>query len=171
MKNWKIVCIQWHVFCICHNLKKNFFIIMSKTMKCLGATIAFYFLLTLLFSTLSIISSLEKKESSQIFASTQSNLLQNHANRHKLFQEKWKTFFRLLVGIHKPRISQTSLLPQTKNNILFRYAVNKFLLIIIYLFENYPISRSTLVVLPSWKFCLFLGKMHVFSTFKYLGGK
>ena len=100
---------------------------MSKTMKCLSATIVLYFLLTLLFSTLSIISSLEKKENSQIFASTQSNLLQNHANRHKLFQEKWKTFFRLLVGIHKPRISQTSLLPQTKNNILFRYAVNKFL--------------------------------------------
>jgi len=40
-----------------------------------------------------------------------------------LFQEKWKTFFRLLVGIHKP---QTSLLPQTKNNIL-SLIINKFL--------------------------------------------
>jgi len=35
-----------------------------------------------------------------------------------VFEKKWKTFSQLLIGIHKPRITQTSLLPKRKNNIL-----------------------------------------------------
>ena len=78
----------------------------------LAAAIALYVLLTLLFSTLSTTSSRE---------------LQNHENRHKVFAKKWKTFFQLLVGIHKLRtVDQTSLLPQYKNNILF-LIINQFL--------------------------------------------
>jgi hypothetical protein len=110
---------------------KNFFRIMSKTMKFrLAAAIALYFLLTLLFSTLFTTSSREKQENSQIITSTQSNLLQNHIhnheNRRKVFEKKWKTFSQLLIGIHKPRITQTSLLPQRKNNIL-SLVINEFL--------------------------------------------
>jgi hypothetical protein len=105
---------------------------MSKTMKIrLAAAIAFYFLLTVLFSTLfTTASSREKQENAQIITSTESNLLQNyshnHENRRKVFEQKWTTFSQLLIGIHKPRITQTSLLPQRKNNIL-SLIINQFL--------------------------------------------
>ena len=103
---------------------------MSKTMKCLSATIVLYFLLTLLFSTLFTTSSRKKQENSQIITSTQSNLLQNYIhnyeNRRKVFAKKWKTFSQLLIGIHKPRITQTSLLPQRKK-IILSLIINKFL--------------------------------------------
>ena len=89
---------------------------MSKTMKFrLPAAIALYFLWTLLFSIFFTTSSFDKQENSQIITtSTQSNLLQNYSHN------------QLLVEIHKPRITQTSLLPQRKNNIL-SLVINKFL--------------------------------------------
>ena len=104
---------------------------MSKTMKFrLAAAIAFYFLLTVLFFTLFTTSSREKQENAQIITSTESDSLQNyshnHENRRKVFEQKWKTFSQLLIGIHKPRITQTSLLPQRKNNIL-SLIINQFL--------------------------------------------
>jgi len=96
----------------------------------LTATIATYFLLTLLFSTLSTNASQERKENSKIILSTQTNPQQNHSNnrtnRQNVFKQKWKTFPQLLIGIHKPRISQTSLLPQRKNNVL-SLVINQFL--------------------------------------------
>jgi len=95
---------------------------------CLTATIAIYFLFTLLFSTLSTNASQEKNEHSQIILSTQTDYHQNHShnhtNREKVFEQKWKTFSRLLLG--KNKLQKNSLLLQSKNNILF-WIVNQFL--------------------------------------------
>ena len=100
---------------------------MSTRMKfLLSATIAIYFLLTFLFSTLYTNASQEKMEEITKPLIHQNYSTQTHENRAKILLEKWTVFSRLLDEKHKPYLLQQQFLLQSKNNILF-LIVNQFL--------------------------------------------
>ena len=95
----------------------------------LSATIAIYFLFTLLFSTLYTNASQVKTENTTELHIPQNYSTQNHEKRAKIFVQKWTVFFKLLNAKHKLPILQQFLLGnkhRSKNNILF-VILNQFL--------------------------------------------
>ena len=95
----------------------------------LTATIPIYFLLTLLFSTLYVHASQEKKEETTKPHIPQNYSTQTDENRAKILLQKWTVFSRLLNGKHKLPILEQFLLGnknRSKNSILF-LILNQFL--------------------------------------------
>jgi len=92
----------------------------------LSATIAIYFLLTLLFSTLYTHASQEKIEKTTTQHIPQNYKIQNHENRAKILVQKWTIFSKLLDKKHKLHLLQQQFLLQSKTIPLY-LIVNQFL--------------------------------------------